>query len=745
MSAPSGLSRGNLPAETTSFVGRGPELTVVDGALRDARVVTVTGPGGVGKTRLALRAAAAARERWPDGVWLADLSALHSPELLALTLSESLRIVDQTVRPMAVVLAEWLADKELLLVLDTCEHLVEACTSLVTELAAVAPKVTLLCTSRQPLPVRGAQVLELRPLTVPDGGDRDAGKDGDPHGARDGDRDGGGGKPMDTDGPCEALELFTERAAAAVPGLRFAGADMAAAEEVCRRLDGIPLALELAAARLRQLSVTRLAAELRLRFETLDQQYGEDTAGAEGGEDVAGTDAGLDRHRTLRTAIGWSHELCTPLERLLWARLAVFPGSFDPAFVREVCAGGPLGADQVGPVLAGLVDKSVVTRVGDRYRMLDTIREYGGQWLAGLGEEPGVRRRHAEAFLRLAREADAEWIGPRQRQWYGRLAVEHANLRAALDFHLARGDAAAAVGMAGALWCFWFCCGVQREGCDYLDRALALDPSPGFLRGETGPVRDRVRAVWVRGYLANVQGDSTFPEEAARQCAAMARPGDRTGAALAAAQLTAARLTLYGDQRATVAALEGWSAEPPEDYAFPFWVMGRLTLGYALAQLGEFDTVSELMSRVRQQCGARGDLWASSIAQYLCAIAEAGNGRFGQAQAHAERALAGPQVLGDTLMSAVILDVLAPATLALGRAERAACFQGVADSLWQRVGGSPHSKSPHFQQARQACEEGARQALGDPAYERAFRDGAALGMSRGLAYARGAELPSPEG
>ncbi|MFC7303920.1 ATP-binding protein [Streptomyces monticola] len=759
-------SAGNLPQETTGLIGRERELDALSALLSGGGqaaagavgasgrpggittptgsgtttltrggittltrggITTLTGGGGIGKTRLALRAARDAGRLFPDGVWLAELSPLRSqdPELLALTVSEALRLTDQTVRPMPEVLAEWLADKHLLLVLDTCEHLVQPCARLLRRLTAAAPGVHFLCTSRQPLRVSGERLLAFGPLTVP-------------------------GPRGDTAAEaCEALTLFEQRAAAAALGLAFTAAERTAAAEVCRKLDGIPLAIELAGARLCQMPVAELAARIHERFEILgaDGADGVEGAGAAGAADTADPVEGAHpRHRTLRAAIGWSLELCTPEERLLWARLSVFSGGFDEEAAQQVCAGGPLSAARIGPVLAGLVSKSVVVARAGRYQMLDTLREYGAQWLAGLGEDKAVQLRHAEVYLRLARQVDHDWIGPRQREWSARLAVEHANLRAALECHLRYGDAGAAVGMAGALWCFWFCCGFLREGCDFLDRALALAPVPdpagaASASGHLQAVRDRVKAVWVRGYLANVQGDPDLPERAAAECAALARPGDDSGAALAAAQLTAARLTLYGDQRATVAALAGWPADAPGRHAHPFWVMGRLTLGYALAQEGEFAAVADLMGGLRAECAAQGEVWAASIAEYLCALGKLGSGGHAEAVTSAQLALEGPQALRDTLMSAVILDVLAPATLAVGGTRRAARLQGVAHGLWRHVGGSPHSASPHFRAARQACERGARDILGDTVYDQAFQEGFALAWDEGIAYARGTALP----
>ncbi|MFE2145711.1 ATP-binding protein, partial [Streptomyces sp. NPDC059456] len=348
---------GNLPSELSRFVGRGAELAEVGRLLEASRLVTVTGVGGVGKSRLALavakEAAGAAQERHCDGVWLAELSCVRDPALLELTLAESLGLTDHTTRPPRTVLAEHLAERRLLLVLDGFEQLVDETAELVRELLLRSPGLHVLAAGRRPLDLRGERTFPLAPP-----------------------------------GPDEALELLADRAADADPGFAVTGANRDVLVELCARLDGIPLALELAAGRLRSLSPEQVLARLEDRFALL-------TGAARGV---------LPRHRALRTAIGWSHELCTARERLLWARLSVFAGHFDLDAAEYVCAGPDLPVGSVLDVLGELLAQSLLAReetaAGDppdgvggrvRYRMLETVRAYGAGWLESRGGAPPGR------------------------------------------------------------------------------------------------------------------------------------------------------------------------------------------------------------------------------------------------------------------------------------------------------------------------------------------------------------------
>ena len=309
---------GTLPPQATGFVGRQAEIAQVSVALMESRLVTIVGTGGVGKTRVAVRVAAQTSGRYPDGVHLVELSAVRDPLLLASTVAASLGLPAEDARPQLAAVLDYLRERALLLILDTCEHLVDACAALAAEVLRGAPAVTLLATSRQPLDVRGASAFQLRPLPVPEVGD----------------------EASDSD----AVALFAQRAAAVVDGFTITSENRADVIGVCRALDGIPLAIELATVRLRALPLDQMASRLDDRFHVL----------------TGGKRAGLPRHQTLRAAIEWSHDLCTPTEQVVWARLSVFAGTFDLAAAVAVCADDELSREQVGESLIALAEKSVL-------------------------------------------------------------------------------------------------------------------------------------------------------------------------------------------------------------------------------------------------------------------------------------------------------------------------------------------------------------------------------------------------
>ncbi|MGW7435624.1 ATP-binding protein [Streptomyces sp. NPDC054849] len=672
----SGPAPGNLPAEPASFVGRERELRLLGDLLLDRRLITLTGVGGVGKSRLALRAVADARQARPDGVWWVELSPLRDPGLLTATVAHAVGLADHSPRPLDEELCAWMADKDLLLVLDTCEHLVADCRHLVGELLQSAPGLTVLVTSREPLGCAVEQVVDVRPLPC-EGPDSDA------------------------------LALFRARALAATPQAAAVFADpgrTAVAAEVCRRLDGIPLALELAAARLRLWTLEQMAERMGERFALLSDSR-----------------AALPRrHQTMRTTIGWSHELCEPLERLLWARLSVFTGDFDVAAARAVCAGGPLSAARVERVLTGLAAKSVVLRTeergtGTRYRMLDTIREYGHDWLGELGEVQLVTDRHAHWYAALSAAADRGWLGPGQVDWYRRITAEHAQLRTALE-HLLAADPTAAMEMAGALWFYWFACGHGHEGRAFLERALRAAPRTGAAHNQ---------ALWALGLTALLQGDMDvahrYAEECTRDAARLADPERE----LRAAYLEASSVLMPGDPlRALTLAGPRARAGRGGRTSGPGWLLCKLATAYALCDLRRFEEASEEARSLREACAELGERWLRAYADYVLAVTALGLGDHGEAARHVRAMLSGKRLLGDRFGIALGLDLLAAAVAALGDGELAARLLGTGHAWWRTVG-RPQMGSPSLTALRDQGERQARAAIGDAAYEAAFLGGAA--------------------
>jgi predicted ATPase/class 3 adenylate cyclase len=454
------LYRTNLPIPATPFLGREHELAAVCELLEDARLLTLTGPGGTGKTRLGLQAAAEAAERYPDGIFWVPLAPLRDPDLVSATAGQVLGAKDG--------LAEHLADKSLLLLFDNFEHVVEAAPRL-SELLASCPNVHLLVTSRELLRVPGEQAYPVPPLEAEDG-----------------------------------TELFVARACAALPS--FVASD--AVPELCARLENLPLALELAAARVRVLSPEQLVERLSQRLDLLKAGRGVDP-----------------RQQTLRATIEWSHELLSEDEQRLFARLAVFVGGCTLESAEAVC-------DADLDTLESLVDKSLVRiREGDRFWMLETIREYAAERLEGSGEAEMVQRRHAEHFHALGEEAELH-LRVYSGEWIERLEAEHDNLRAALDHFAASGENEHVLRLAGALTNFWHYGGYVAEGRHRLERAL---------QGEERPTAARARALTGAALMAYGSGDITAARSIAEQALELHRRlGDPRGAALDLNVLTVA-------------------------------------------------------------------------------------------------------------------------------------------------------------------------------------------------------------
>jgi predicted ATPase len=438
-----------LPAEVSAFVGRTDELATLAALLRRGRHVTVTGPGGIGKTRLALRAAADAAGRYPDGTCLVELSGLANAALVPAAVAQCLGLRGRDPRLTHAAVLDHLRGRRLLLVLDTCEHLTAAVARFASQVLRETEGVTIVTTGRQPLHLAGEQLLRLGPLPVPDIGRDPA--------------------------PGDAVELFASRAGAAVGEFTISDAALPDVIRICRRLGGVPLAVELAAVRARALPLAELAERLDAGYSVL--------AGARRGA--------VPRHQTLRALIDWSYELCTPAERAVWERLSVFAGSFGLAAARDVAACPLVPADKVGDVLAGLVDKSVVGRAdppaapavrGDepRYRLANSVREYAAERLAAGGQEADCRRQHTRRYLRMARTFRRRLLADDQTARLRELRAEHADLSAALEDGFAaveperRRDAGR---LAIALLPYWLMSGRLLDGIRWQDAAIAAaDP-----------------------------------------------------------------------------------------------------------------------------------------------------------------------------------------------------------------------------------------------------------------------------
>src|SRR5215469_9406694 len=412
-----GKPAGGLRCELTEFVGRRSELARVRDALEGVRLVTLTGPGGIGKTRLALQAAAGAGRAFRDGAWLVELAGLRDSGLLVPEVVRSLGLSDQSARWAVASLADYLRDRQVLLVVDGCEHLADACAVMADALLRACPELRIIATSRHVLGVAGEVTIAVPPMTVP--AERD---------------------PAEPEELMryEAVRLFTARAAAVLQGFTVDAGNAAAVADVCRALDGIPLAVELAAVRLRSLSPEQIVCRLGSRFQLLS----------------GGGPADQPHHRTLQAALEWSYELLSSAEQAMWRRMSVFAGSFDLDAAEAVCAVDRTTAGQVADLIDALVAKSILLREGRgtaRYRLMDTIGEFGLAKVRGRGRERDLRLRHRAYYAALAARQEA--FGTGRAEWIAVLDADHENLREALRFCLSEpGAAAAGAQIACNLW-----------------------------------------------------------------------------------------------------------------------------------------------------------------------------------------------------------------------------------------------------------------------------------------------------
>jgi predicted ATPase len=691
-------SVGNLPAEVTSFVGRRREVAAAKRLLRRHRLVTLTGGPGVGKTRLALRIAAHLTDAFPDGVWLVELAALEDDTFLAPTVADALGIRDLSGRPAMVVLAEFLHDNDLLLVLDNCEHVVDACARLVSDLLQAAPRLRVLATSRQALRAGGEYLLEVPPLPVPD--------TEEPPAARALARN-------------EAVQLFATRAALARPGFTVDARNRATVARVCRRLEGIPLAIELTAARVRALSLEQIQTRL-------ENYYFELLAEA--------SRTALPRVQTLHTAITWSFELCTEQEQRVWARASVFTGGFDLQAAEEVCTGTGIARQEVLELVAGLVDKSVLIRAKDatedataaRYRMLEAIRQYGEQRLASSGHQTAVRLRHRDHYRRLAEQAEREWVGPNELAWFAWFRREHANLRTALEFCLTEpGQARAGLQIAASLWNHWTRSGWFGEARHWLDSALDLDREPSSARA---------KALWVNGWLALIQADWTAGLSMVQECRELAeRLGDEHSLAHAT-RISGVAAFFRDDIPRAVAlfedALPGLRAAG--DRCGVWSTLLHLVVSTSAA--GDADralTFGEECLSLVEDCGGSMSkswaLWVHGLGRWI-------TGDRQQADRLTREALRTGRPLDDQWGTAHCLEILAWIAAAERNAERAARLLGGAARLWRSTGTSP-SELRHLAPAHTLCEQRTRHALGDRTFTTLLDEGTTLTSEQAIAYA----------
>ncbi|HUR76990.1 MAG TPA: LuxR C-terminal-related transcriptional regulator [Acidimicrobiales bacterium] len=639
----------NLPVQLTSFVGREDELDKLTRVLDGTRVLTLAGPGGCGKTRLALRLGAATVDAHPDGVWVADLAAVADAALLPSVVAAALGIGEIPFQPLDETIVERLRTKTALVVLDNCEHLVEACAALAERLTGACPALVLLATSREPLGCAGEVTWRVPSLSLPEGGDV----------AR-----------------AESVRLFVDRASAARPSFRLDAGNAEAVGDVCRQLDGIPLAIELAAARARAMTPEQIAVQLADRFALL----------------TGGRLGALPRHRTLEASVDWSYSLLSDGERVLLCRLAVFAQGFDLAAAEAVCAGDGLERWAVLDALTGLVDRSLAVvqdEVGrGRYRLLETIRQYAFAKLIEAGEVASLRDRHLEYYGARAAEAGVDLEGRDAIRVLAELELEVDNFRAAFDWAMQSGRAEEAWRLAGSLWLFW-----QRnraeEGASRLAAALK---TPG------GDPLGRAKALHSLGDLAFFCGDFAGGGQYLEECVPLAEAsGDAKmiGRALNGIGVTGVFMQELDAVDYIERALVLHSAT---DDAY-FWVDSLTGLMLAGWFTGDADLAKRAADEALQVGRSSGNPTTLVRALGIAVMAACARGDLDEWEAPAEEAIAICLELRDEISGPVVLsylarhrgmrgfhdDALEAAEVALSRAQAVNSDQGIAPALWAKA------------------------------------------------------------
>jgi non-specific serine/threonine protein kinase len=621
------------------------------------------------------------------------LSPLRAPELLPRAVSEALGLPDDVTGDPARALAESLAERELLLILDTCEHLTAGCAELAARLLAAAPRLRILATSRAALDAPGERSLLVGPLELP-ADDASATR-------------------------ADAVSLFVDRAHAAVPDFALTQQNTPAVAELCRRLDGMPLALELAAVRLRGMPVEELLIQVGDRFRALGTAR-----------------TAVERHRTLRATVAWSHELCTPAEQRLWAELSVFPGSFCLAAAQRVCGPG------AGETLGRLAGKSVVQFCaedpdfdGGRYQMLDTVREFGAE-LLDAGATRRIRARHRDYYLELAERATAGSMTAKQAGWLRCLAAQTANLRAALGFSFTEpGEAPAGLRMTRLLLPYWYMTGGFTEGRRWHELALAVNPGSA----------DHAWAVFGAGVLAVHQGDLARGGTLLTEAAALA---EAAGDENLAAHVTDARgvLALRAGKLATARACHeaALASYRRIGFADPLALASYGRLVAVCLMTNEPDQADRLAEECLRRCAQLGEQWARGTALIARAGARWRAGDYPAAIEYALACLRAKEELGDLHTIAMCFDLLTTCLVSTGDLERAAVLRGAADTLWELLN-APVLVGPAYAQIRESHDATARAALGEERFAALRRHGAALPLPAALATARGEAPAVPAG
>jgi predicted ATPase/two-component SAPR family response regulator len=700
----SGRPFDNLPLELTSFIGREREVAEVEELLGDGRLLTLSGPGGSGKTRLALAVAQEVVEDFEDGVWWVDLASISDPKLVPLTVAAALGVREVPDRSLAESLAEYLGPRNSLVILDNCEHLIYGCAALADALLRRCPYLKILATSREPLRVAGETMWMVPSLSLPD-------PQWQPN--------------AEQLVAYEALRLFIERAKQSSANFTLTDRNAPVVARLCRRLDGIPLAIELAAARVRALTVEQISERLEDPLSLL----------------TTGNRTAPPRHQTLRAALQWSYELLDEQERGLFERLSVFAGGWDLEAAEAIGAEDSAGAAEILDLLSMLMDKSLVIAENDeedgtslRYRMLEPVRQFGREQLRESAVAQDIPRRHAEYFLDLAERADAELLGSDQARWLQRLRTELGNLRRALEWSLDREERAELrLRLVAALGRFWGREGFE-EGKWWLQVALESDPG-GF------PVA-RAKALGELGFILIFQQNYAPAIVALEECVAIYKElGDETGAAYTLANLGQAathgnfRERLPSFEREGAELLEGGLADHPRAYLL-------VQLGMAAQGEGNLDRAASRLQEGLALCLGLGSLREASMAYFILGMVEIDRDHTDRGAALLLEGARISRELVDQLGNAYYVWGLGRLSVVRKNLVRAARLWGAAEILREHMG---MTLSP-FDLAQSGYERDlatVRSSLGVGPFEAAWAQGRSMSPERAIEYALEDEVSEP--
>jgi predicted ATPase/DNA-binding NarL/FixJ family response regulator len=703
----------NLPIQVTTFIGREQEITEIQRLLATTHLLTLTGSPGVGKTRLALETALRQRDcstgsgqAYADGFWLVELAALADPALVPQTAATALGLPENPRRPLVQTLVDFLKPRAMMLLLDNCEHLIDACAALAESLLRACPRLRILATSREALRIAGETCLRVPSLTLPN--PRQLAR-------------------TDHLTAYEAVRLFLDRAAAAAPGFVLTDQNASALAQVCQRLDGIPLAIELAAVRVKVLSPGEIAARLNDRFRLL----------------AAGSRMALPRQQTLRALVDWSHDLLSEPERILFRRLSVFAGGWTLAAAEATCAfgvgtdaGPELSPEEVLDLLGILVDKSLVVAEqhleGTRYRLLETLRQYAAEKLRAAGEEARVRRRHRDWFAGFVGRQLERLSGPQQAEAFARLDAEHDNLRAALDWcEMEPGGWEAGAQLADELRWFWGLRGYVREGRERLDRLLAL---------ATEPTAGRARALSAAGNLAQHVGEYDRAAALLEESVGIWRElGDERGAAVALARLGQLEQSRGDYDRAWMLLEESRRMCPDVGTVSGLDAPRAVYLAQVAKNRGDHARAIPLFEECLGQARARGDRHAaSSVLRSLGELTQA-RGDYERAAGYLRESLLLIRELNDQACALTTLDSLAVLAAARGDSVRAA-------RLFAAAGASRAAQSrslPSTEQDRlDRAAANARDRLGMATFDTAWSEGRAMTLEQAIGAALTLDEPT---